>query len=339
MNTLPKSNKRFLGIGNALTDVLAVFDTDEPLERFSLPKGSMQHVTEEKAGEIFEILKQYEFQSVAGGSTANTISGLADLGETVGFVGKVGEDEVGSLFRRDLESRGVAPVLLKGKSASGRAMVFVTGKQCERTFGVYLGAALELCAEDLTDEMYRGYDHLHVEGYLVQNHELIEEALKRAGKNGLRVSVDMASYNVVEENLDFFRGLIDRYVDVVFANETEAQALTGLSDYRKAAEMIAEHCEVAVVKNGPSGSVVVSKGKSWQVPSLPAVVRDATGAGDLYAAGFLYADALGLSYDRCGRIGTILASSVIEVLGTKMDADRWSRIYQDIAAVLEEAGR
>ncbi|MFA7034439.1 MAG: adenosine kinase, partial [Bacteroidales bacterium] len=214
--------KSILGIGNALTDILAVLPDDSLLKDYNLPRGSMQHVDATTGNKIWEKLKEIGVQYVAGGSASNTISAAAIFGMPAGFIGKIGDDELGSLFKSDQERNGIKPTLLKGTASSGRAMVFVTAPNAERTFAVYLGAALQLEPEDLKPEYFDGYDYLHLEGYLVQNQRLFRRAVELGKKKGMTISLDMASYNVVESNETFLHDVVDNYVDIVFANETEA---------------------------------------------------------------------------------------------------------------------
>ena len=215
-----------LGIGNALTDILAVLPDDTFLKEFHLPKGSMQHVDMETGDKIWKTLKPMGVQLVAGGSAANTITGTAIFGMESGFIGKVGDDDLGHLFKSDQAQYGIKSTLLKGVNSSGRAMVFITAPNAERTFAVYLGAALELVPEDLKLEYFQGYDYFHIEGYLVQNQATIRRAVELAKEAGCLISIDMASYNVVESNDAFLHDIVENYVDIVFANETEAKAFT-----------------------------------------------------------------------------------------------------------------
>ena len=315
--------KSILGIGNALTDILAILPNDELLKKFHLPKGSMQHVDMETGDEIWKALKDIGVHYVAGGSAANTITCTSIFGMRSGFIGKIGDDELGHLFQSDQEQYGVKSTLLKGKSSSGRSMVFVSGGNSERTFAVYLGAALELVPDDLKPEMFQGYDYFHIEGYLVQNQNLIRKAVQMAKDAGCIISLDMASYNVVESNDAFLHDIVEKYVDIVFANETEARAFTKHSDPEKSLEEISRLCKIAVVKIGKKGSMVRQGDKQYFIPPFPATPIDATGAGDTYAAGFLYAHSLGMPLKVCGEIGSIIAAKVVEVIGTKVDIPRW----------------
>ncbi len=326
--------KSILGIGNALTDILAVLPDDTLLKQYHLPKGSMQHVDMETGDRIWQALKPLGVKYVAGGSAANTITCTAIFGMPSSFIGKIGEDELGLLFKSDQEQYGVKTMLLKSEKSSGRSMVFVSGGNAERTFAVYLGAALDLGPEDLKPEYFEGYDYFHIEGYLVQNQALIRKAVELAHAAGCIISLDMASYNVVESNETFLHDIVDRYVDIVFANETEARAFTKLPDAQASLDEIAKHCQIAVVKVGKDGSYVKSGDEQHFIAPWPADPVDATGAGDTYAAGFLYAHSLGMPLRVCGEIGSIIAAKVVEVVGTKIDIPRWRDAKKEIRELI-----
>ena len=318
-----------LGIGNALTDILAILPDDTLLQELALPKGSMQHVDRETGNRIWEKLKPLGADLVAGGSAANTINGAATFGMESGFIGKVGDDDLGSLFKSNQEKDGIRSILLKGDNPTGRAMVLITPPNAERTFAVYLGAALELVPDDLHQEWFEGWDYFHIEGYLVQNQATVRRAIELAKAAGCRISIDLASYNVVEANLEFLHEIVEEYVDIVFANETEAEAFTGLPP-REALDSIARICDIAVVKIGKDGSMVRRGEELHFIKARPAAAIDATGAGDLYAAGFLYAHSIGMPLKTCGDIGSAIAAKVVEVVGTKIDQPRWNAAKKEI---------
>ncbi len=325
--------KSIIGIGNALTDILAILPNDNLLRDFHLPKGSMQHVDEATGEKIWNTLKPMGVQYVAGGSAANTVTGAAVFGMHCSFVGKVGDDELGSLFKADLERNGIKANLLKGHAASGKSMVFITAPNAERTFAVYLGAAIELVAEDLNINMFKGHNYFHIEGYLVQNQSLLRRAVELAKEAGCIISFDMASYNVVESNDTFLHDIVENYVDIVFANETEAKAFTK-KEPRKALDDIASVCNIAVVKLGPDGSMVKSGNEYHKIEAWPANTIDATGAGDIYAAGFLYAHSYGMPIKTCGEVGSIISAKVVEVIGPKVDIPRWREAKREIRALM-----
>ena len=325
--------KSILGIGNALTDILAVLPDDTLLKTFHLPLGSMQHVDMETGDRIWEALKNYGVKYVPGGSAANTITCTAIFGMPSGFLGKIGNDDLGNLFKSTMEQYGVRAQMLYGTKSSGRCMVFITGANAERTFADYMGATLELGPEDLEPSFFEGYDYFHIEGYLVQNQELISKAARLAKAAGCTISIDMASYNVVDSNLAFFHNLVENYVDIVFANETEAKAFTK-KEPQEAIQELSRCCKIAVVKVGKSGSMVKSGDEYHFIEPWPATPVDATGAGNTCAAGFLYAHSLGLPLKVCGEIGSIIAAKVVEVIGTKIDIPRWREAKEEIRALI-----
>ena len=329
--------KSILGIGNALTDILAVLPDDTLLQKYHLPKGSMQHVDMETGDQIWSALKEIGVKYVPGGSAANTITCSSIFGMPSGYIGKIGNDELGNLFKSTMEQFGVNTTMLYGTKSSGRCMVFITGANAERTFADYMGAALEMGPEDLRPEYFEGYDYFHIEGYLVQNQDLISKAVQMAKAAGCLISIDMASYNVVESNDAFLHNLVDKYVDIVFANETEARAFTK-KEPREALQELTNHCEIAIVKVGKDGSMVQSGDEYHYIPAWPAQTIDATGAGDTYAAGFLYAHALGMPLKVCGEIGSIIAAKVVEVIGTKIDVPRWKDAKTEIRQKIAENG-
>ncbi|MGM0376028.1 MAG: adenosine kinase [Bacteroidota bacterium] len=316
--------QKVLGIGNALVDTLVSLKSDDLLKELELPKGSMQLVDADYAGKVAKKCENYDKFMVSGGCGANTIHALASLGTETGFIGKVGKDELGEFFINDLSNNNISPKLTYGQNPSGHAMAFVT-PDGERTFATYLGAALELTPEDLEEEIFKGYDILHVEGYLLQNHSLLEEAFAKARKNSMKVSLDLASFNVVEDNLDVLKKWIKEDVDIVFANEEEAKAYTG-KEPEEALEEIASQCEVAVVKIGKNGSMLKRGNESCKVPAIEANVVDTTGAGDAYASGVLYGLAKGLKLEQSGRIASILSGKVIENMGARLSEDKWPEI-------------
>ncbi|MBR4234217.1 MAG: adenosine kinase [Bacteroidales bacterium] len=325
--------KSILGIGNALTDVLAVLPDDTLLKKYHLPKGSMQHVDMETGDRIWEALKEYGVKYVPGGSAANTLTCTAIFGMPSGFIGKIGNDDLGNLFKSTMEQYGVKAQMLYSRKSSGRCMVFITGANAERTFADYMGATLELGPDDLSIEQFQGYDYFHIEGYLVQNQDLISKAARLAKQAGCTISIDMASYNVVESNDAFFHNLVENYVDIVFANESEARAFTK-KEPREAIDELARLCDIAVVKVGKDGSMVKQGDEYHYIPAWPAATIDATGAGDTYAAGFLYAHSLGMPLKVCGEIGSVIAAKVVEVIGTKIDVPRWKAAKKEIRELI-----
>ena len=321
--------KSVLGAGNALVDILAIIPDNALLEKYKLPVGSMQHVDEPTANRVYEELKRFDPATVAGGSAANAVRGMAELGMTAGFLGKVGRDELGDFYDDGLRAAGIRSLLKRDDASTGRAMVLVL-PDGERTFAVHLGAAALMKPDDISTEPFADYDCLHIEGYLIQNHSLIETTMKCAKQQGKTVSLDLASYNVVEENLEFLRGIVERYTDIVFANEEEARSFTGVEP-EKAVEILGGLCDIAVVKLGAKGSLVKHGDELHRLPAIAATPVDLTGAGDLYAAGFFRALSSGHNLADCAKAGTICASEIIKVMGTKLPDEALSNVRAALA--------
>ena len=315
---------KVLGIGNALVDIMTKLPDDSILEKFSLKKGSMQLSERDFAETINKATEQYEKSQSSGGSAANAIHGLASLGAATGYIGKVGNDTFGEFFSNDMKANSINPIMLKSNTDTGRAIALIS-PDSERTFATYLGAAVELSENDLNAEQFKGYHYLHIEGYLVFNHALMNKAAQLAKENNMKVSLDMASFNVVEANLAFLKEYVKNYVDIIFANEEEAKAYTG-KEPEDALHEIAEQCEIAVVKIGSKGSLVKNSGMVYKIEPFKANSIDTTGAGDLYASGFLFGLVNKIPMEKCGRIGSLCASKVIEVIGSKMKPETWDYI-------------
>jgi sugar/nucleoside kinase (ribokinase family) len=322
---------KVLGMGNALVDIMTMLRDDSILKEYNLPKGSMQLVDYEFSDKINNATDHLTKQIASGGSAANTIHGLAALGVETAFIGKVGKDHFGSFFFDDMKKNNISPLLLQGNQATGKAMALIS-PDSERTFATYLGAAIELSPNDLTEDLFTGYDYFHIEGYLVQNHALIEKAVMLAKQKSLQVSLDMASYNVVEQNLEFLKWILKDYVDIVFANEEEAKAFTGKVPEQALIEF-SDHCDIAIVKTGKTGSLVKKGSDKHNIKPIEANSIDTTGAGDLYAAGFIYGLIHDFTLNKCGAIGSVLAGKTIEVIGPKMKPENWEEVRKIISAL------
>jgi sugar/nucleoside kinase (ribokinase family) len=322
--------KKILGIGSTLVDILSQVPNEEVLNELNLPKGSMTYVNINDAVSIGERLaQQYGSQRAAGDSAANTMSGLARLGAKSGFLTMMGNDEMGQFFTNEMTRTGVEMLALKSDTPTGRVIAMVT-PDGERTFATCLGASIELSPDDIKPELFDNWDIFYIEGYLVANPDMLRKAISTAKDKGLKIAIDLASYNVVEESRDFLLELVNNYVDIVFANEQEALALTGMEP-ENALHYIAERCEIAVVKVGAKGAYIRRGNETATIAPMKANVIDTNGAGDMWAAGFMAGLVKDEPLEKCGKMGAIVAANVIEVLGTKMDAERWNKIHASIA--------
>jgi sugar/nucleoside kinase (ribokinase family) len=308
--------KKILGIGNALVDVLVEINDESIFQKFGLKKGGMEMISAELKNEIHREIKGLKQTVVSGGSNSNTIYGLAQLGAPVGYIGKIGQDDMGSFFKKDMEHAGVNTHLAYSKIDTGIATTFIT-QGGERTFATYLGAASTQTPNDLHENIFSQYDIIHVEGYLIFNRDLILNICKLAKKCGLQISMDMASYNLVETQFPLVEELMRNYVDIIFANEEEAFAFTGKKE-REALEMLSTYCPVSVVKLGAEGSLVRINGETTIIPAVKAHCKDTTGAGDIFAAGFLYGLTNNYTIADTGALASKLGAKCVETIGARI---------------------
>lgn len=322
-------NLKILGIGNALIDILVLPEDDQIINNLELPKGGMTLIDGELSARIQKEISHLNIKIATGGSVANAINGIAALGSECGYVGSIGQDHLGSLFKNEMIKRGIEIVLKEITLPTGNAVGFVS-PDGERTFATYLGAAVEMGPADITPELFTGYDLFFIEGYLVFNHALIMAAASAAKDAGLTIALDLASFNVVEANLELLNELVDNYIDIVFANEEEAKSFTGLVP-EEALVNLANRCDIAVVKVGKEGAFVQRGVQKWHIPTTDGIkVIDTTGAGDFFAAGFLAGLAAGHDLEKCGKIGSLLAGEVIQVIGAELLQNHWESIKKQV---------
>lgn len=322
--------KSIVGIGSALVDILTRIDNDSILEELNIPKGSMQLVDEKSSAIIEEKLQEYESSMAPGGSAANTIHGLATLGIESGFISYIGKDEIGRFFEESMNSVGVKPLLSHSNTASGTARTIISADG-ERTFATNLGASLELNESVITSELFKDWDYCYLEGYLIANKPVFKKAITTAKECGCKIVLDLASFNVVEDNREFLNELLPQ-IDIVFANEEEAKALTQMSA-EESLHYIADKVDIAIVKVGKKGSLIKRGEEVVTIGCNKVDVVDTTGAGDMYAAGFLYGLINGYDLERCGTIGNHLAESIIQVIGAKMDESRWKMFKKNTCII------
>ncbi|MBQ3595273.1 MAG: adenosine kinase [Bacteroidales bacterium] len=319
--------KSVIGIGSALVDILTRIDNDDILKELEIRKGSM-HLVDEKSTSIIEKrLENYESSMAPGGSAANTIHALSKMGIESGFISFIGKDEIGKFFENSMSSVGVKSYLFHTDTASGTARTIISADG-ERTFATNLGASLELNERVITSDIFKQWDYCYVEGYLIANKPVFVKTISTAKACGCKVILDLASFNVVEENRNFLNELLPQ-IDIIFANEEEAKALT-LMSAEESLHYIAEKVEIAVVKVGKNGSLIKRGNEVVQIGCNKIDVVDTTGAGDMYAAGFLYGLINDYDLESCGIIGNHLAESIIQVIGAKMDEDRWEMFKKNL---------
>lgn len=334
------TNAGVVGLGNALVDVLARIDDDRLIGEMGLTRGGMELVDAAGYARLADMLGRLRPAKASGGSARNTIAALAHMGGRTAFIGKVGRDENGRFVLDDCRRAGIEPFFtLSDTEPTGVASTLIS-QDGQRTFGTFLGAAALLRAEDLRADQLRGYDMLYVEGYLTQDHDMIERAMQLAREAGLGVALDLASYNVVENDRDFFAHLLTDCVDLVFANEEESLAFTREADARRAVGLLAALTGEAVVKVGARGAYAAVGGETVHVPAAESVrVVDTTAAGDFFAAGYLLGRNHACSPAACLALGNLLGGAVIGVMGTALDEAQWEQLRLRARDIIVADGR
>lgn len=323
---------KILGLGNALVDVLSKLDSDETLVKIGIQKGAMDMISREQMYVIRKYQANTETTQAPGGANCNTMRAIALLGGQSGFIGKVGDDNLGQFYEEALLKAGVASYLIKTEGPSGACTVFIS-PDGERTMGTFLGPAPTISPDEITEDVLRGYDCIHIEGYLIVNEELVRETMKKAKRLGLKVALDLANYNIVNAYKGLLEEVIPQYVDILFANASEAEAFTGLPA-QEAVKALEKQVHVALVTLGKDGSLIGSEGKFYHVDAEGGKPVDTTGAGDNFAAGFLYGQSVGASLVQSAQIGSMLSGYVIDVVGPQVPADKWEQIKLKVKAIL-----
>lgn len=332
----PGAPGRVAGIGSALVDILVSVD-DAFVADTGVPKGGMVYFDPPTIDRVLQAAGVAP-QIVPGGAACNTITGVARLGGDARFMGKRGNDKFGQGFESELSKHGVETLLVRAATPTGRVLSLIT-PDSQRTMLTYLGASAEMMRNEMPAENFHECAIMLIEGYLVYNQDMFHYAMQTAHQAGARIALDLASFTVVEENHQAFQSMVRQYVDILIANEDEARAFTGQENERDALRTLAEQVELAVVKLGARGSLIARGGG---VVSVPAVgeggVVDTTGAGDLWASGFLYGLVQGLPLERCGRLASLCGYEVCRVVGASIPEGGWQRIRQNANILPDESG-
>jgi sugar/nucleoside kinase (ribokinase family) len=308
-----------VGIGNAIVDVLAHAE-DDLLIRQGLAKGAMTLVDAQRARELYAAMGPGV--EMSGGSAANTIAGVASLGGRGGFIGKVGRDQLGEIFRHDIRANGVVfeSPSAASDTSTARCLIFVTG-DAQRTMNTYLGACIELGPDDVDPDLIAAAKVTYLEGYLWDPpaaKAAFLKAAKIAHQAGNKVALSLSDAFCVGRHRAEFRNLLREHVDILFANETEICSLWEVEDFDEAVKATRGQCEIAALTRSAHGSLILAGEKTHIIHAAPvAQVVDTTGAGDLYAAGFLYGYTSGRNPQECGRIAAIAAAEVIGHFGAR----------------------
>ncbi len=325
-STLPiPANKNLIaGVGSALIDLL-IHEEDAFVAQAGVPKGGMELVDYAHIQKVLDRTQNLP-AIVTGGSACNTVVGVAKLGGTARFVGKCGRDDMGDQYIAGLKMCGVDPLLFTSTTPTGQVLSMIT-PDAQRSMLTYLGASAEMAPQEITPRCFENAAIVHIEGYLLFNPDLMQAVLTAAQKAGSLISLDLASFTVVEMNKERVVEIVEKYVDILIANEDEARAFTGLADEQQAIRALATKAPLAVLKVGPRGSYIAHADHIIPVAALdggPAV--DTTGAGDLWAAGFLYGLVNNMSLETCGALGSACGMEVCQVVGASIPEEGWARI-------------
>ena len=311
-----------MGLGSALMDFLVEVD-DNTLMEFDLKKGEMHLVDQEKTKSVLQKIKDknLEIEIIPGGCASNTLKGIALLGGHVIFCGAVGKDEHGEIYEQEIQKLGVqSKVSPTPPNMTGHAVTFIT-PDSERTMATHLGAAITLQKQDVFEEDIVKSKVIYLTGYVLEAPNLREAALHAisiAKENNVKVAIDLADPELIRRNIDDLRKIVNEHADILFLNESEAEVFSGVGA-EEAVHKVAENVEIAIVKLGKKGALVKSGSDVYNVQGHVVDAVDTTGAGDLFAAGFLYAFTQGKSLDKCAASGNLVASKIVQQIGAKLE--------------------
>ena len=325
-----------VGIGNAIVDVIATVE-DRFLTKLDIHKGTMTLVDQARSREIFDEMPPATMAS--GGSVANSMAGIASFGGHAGFIGRVRDDELGEFFGHDLRTLGVSfnvPPVTEGDDTS-RSLILVT-PDAQRSMNTFLGASTALDSANLDHEMIRNARYLFLEGYLwdsEQPRQAMMEAATLAETAGTAVCFTMSDPFLADRYREDIRAFLPKTVDLLFANEVEITSLYQVNTLGEALEKARDDIETAVVTRSEKGCIVMHRGETLHMPAEPvSAVVDTTGAGDQFAAGFLFGLSKGLRLDACARLGVIAAAEVISHVGPRPQVELASLIPAEIKAMI-----
>jgi sugar/nucleoside kinase (ribokinase family) len=319
-------------IGNAIVDVIAQAE-DSLLAQHNLPKGAMNLIDAETAQKLYAIMGPGK--EASGGSAGNTIAGIAALGGKTAYIGKVAADQLGEVFTHDIRAVGVIydTKPLVGGLPTARSLIFVT-PDAQRTMQTFLGATTQLGPEDVNMDYITSSKVVYLEGYLWDQpnaKKAMRDAAIKAQQSGAKVSLTLSDAFCVARFRDEFLELAEKHVDILFANESEILSLYQTDNFDTALQQVRKHCEIAALTRSEKGSVVVNGDEVHIIDAVKGVkVVDTTGAGDAYAAGFLYAYTQGRDLATCGRLGGALAAKVISHFGPRSEVTDIKRIAASV---------
>jgi sugar/nucleoside kinase (ribokinase family) len=333
---MDKGSVQVMGVGSPVVDFVVETD-DEFVSTLTGQKGGMELVDASTLKALLALIKDTPVKA-PGGSAGNTTFALARMGMPCSFMGKVGRDENGDYYKTLFKEIGgdISRFKIDGVDPTACCLSLVT-PDSERTMRTHLGAALGFSPADVGIGDFKGCRHVHVEGYLFFNRSLLKTVLDAAKGAGCTVSLDLGSFEVVEAAKDILPDILNRYVDIVFANEEEAEAFSGSNDPKTGLAALGHLCRVAAVKVGRDGAYLKNELEKIHVPAMPAgKVVDTTGAGDYWAAGFLFGHLNGYSLTKSGRVGSLFGKHVVGRMGADLPTDAWGDIIAETTLLLNK---
>ncbi|GIV20725.1 MAG: adenosine kinase [Armatimonadota bacterium] len=309
------------GMCNALVDVQAKVD-ETIIRELGLQKGGMFLIDDMQRRFLIEHLAERVVHSEAGGSGANTMIGVALLGGRACYTSKVADDEHGALYRYSLSEKGVKPNLAIGEGSTGVSFILLT-PDAQRTMCTYLGASQQLRPDEVNIDDLRQSRYLYITGYLWDTEsqkQAVLHAMREANKAGVRVAFSLSDLFCVRRHKPDFQRLLEQHVDVLIGNAAEAQELSGADNPHHAARLLADYCDVAVVTMDSRGALIRQGSTVYEIPAFRVQAVDATGAGDMYAAGLLYGMCAGFSLDVAGRLAAYTAAQVVTKMGARLES-------------------
>jgi len=307
------------GIGNPLMDLLVRVNHNEILD-MDLQKGNAHLLTEDELVSIEDKIKHKKPELSPGGSVANTLAGVANLGGSAVFCGKVGEDEHGVIYEEKLAGGNVHSRIVRMQGLTGKAITFIT-PDSERTFAVNLGVSLNLRKQEVMEEDIKQSRYFYVSGFELEDESMREtvlHAMDIAKKNNVKIAIDLADPSLIKRSYKDLSSIVKKYADIILANEEEAKAFTQKQG-KEALNALAEYAPFVAMKLGKKGSLLMVDGKTYTIDASTANAVDTTGAGDIYAAGILYGLSKGLDIEKTGKLASYISARVVEKMGARID--------------------
>jgi len=319
-------NKKYdiIGVGNALVD-FSVEVNDDVIKELGLVKGQSNLVSEEKSKKIIEKIRYANVKIVPAGSAANAVMTAAMLGAKTAFAGKVGDDEYGQLYEKEMADAGVESKLKRCSTLTGHVIVLIT-PDADRTFAVNLGASAEMKKHEIDEADIKASNMLHIEGYhLEQLNEVCMHAMQLAKKSNIKISLDVSDPGIVERNKGLLMQTIKNDVNILFANEAEARVLTqkGPED---ALNELSQWCETVVIKLGEKGSLISHNGEISMIDAVRTKAVDTTGAGDAYAGGILFGLINNMPMKEASKLASALGAKVVSQIGARLEKEEINEI-------------